>query len=146
MEILVPIINWIIVYILIKTFYKKYFKKHINNTFYSLSINYLLLINFIKDMIIFFITVVIFYNGLELEQIFPQNLFQLVNWCLIFVMSKSIFELFMCMMAKNFSHKIDSIAIHVQKYVQGFTVEKSLFRSLLSIPWIVITYIIYHYT
>ena len=138
MEILVPIINWIIVYILIKTFYKKYFRKHINNTFYSLSINYLLLINFI--------TVIIFYNGLELEQIFPQNLFQLMNWCLIFIMSKSIFELFMCMMAKNFSHKIDNIAIHIQKYVQGFTVEKSLFRSLLSIPWIIVTYIIYHYT
>ena len=61
-------------------------------------------------------------------------------------MSKSIFELFMCMMAKNFSHKINNIAIHIQKYVQGFTVEKSLFRSLLSIPWIIVTYIIYHYT
>jgi hypothetical protein len=145
MDILVPIINWIIVYILFKTFFKKYFKKHIN-TYYSLPINYLLLINFIKDMIVFFITVIIFYNGLELHEIFPQNLFQLINWCLIFIMSKSIFELFMCLFAKKFSHKIQNIAIHVQKYVQEFTVEKSLFRSFASIPWIIITYLVYHYT
>lgn len=145
MEILVPIVNWIIVYILSKTFFKKYFKKHIN-TYYSLPINYLLILNFIKDMILFFITAIIFYNGLELQEIFPQNIFQLINWLLVFILSKSIFELFMCMLAKNFSDKIQNIAIHVQSYVQDFTVKKSLFRSLSSIPWIIFTYLIYHYT
>lgn len=145
MEILVPIINWIVVYILSKTFFKKYFKKHINK-YYSLPINYLLILNFIKDMILFFITAIIFYNGLELYEIFPQNIFQLINWLLVFILSKSIFELFMCMLAKNFSDKIQNIAIHVQSYVQDFTVKKSLFRSLSSIPWIIFTYLIYHYT
>tara|TARA_B100001250_G_C19446054_1_gene633855 strand:- start:173 stop:610 length:438 start_codon:yes stop_codon:yes gene_type:complete len=145
MDILIPFINWVIVFILQKTFIKKYFKKHINS-YYSLPINYLLLINFIKDNILFFITIIIYYNGLESKEIFPQNIIQLINWILVFILSKSIFELFICMFAKKFSHKIQNIAIYVKPYVQNFTVEKSLFRSLLSIPWIILTYFIYHYT
>jgi hypothetical protein len=145
MEILVPLINWIVVYILLKTFFKKYIFKS-KNPYYQLSIHMLILFNFIKDIIIFLLSCLIFYNGLQTESLFPNTFFNLINWSLIFILSKSIFELFGCFMIKNFSNKFPHLVQYFVEFVNNFTVEKSLIRTLFSIPWVILTYLFYRYT
>ena len=104
MEILIPIINWVIVYILLKTFFKKYIFSTSNSPYYSLSIIYILVLNFIKDMIIYFLTSLIFFYGFGTNSSFPQTLIELINWILIFILSKSIFELSLSVILTNLPH------------------------------------------
>lgn len=146
MEILIPIINWIFVYILLKTFFKKYILNTSKSPYYSLSIIYVLFFNFIKDMIIYLLTSLIFFYGFKTKSFFAQTFIELINWILIFILSKSIFELSSSFILKSllykFSYYIESFSI----YIRNFTVKKSLLRSLFSIPWIILTYLLYKYT
>jgi hypothetical protein len=145
MDILISFINWVIVFILLKTFIKKFVIK-CTSSYYLMSINYLLLFNFIKDTIIFFITSAIFFNGLNTNTIFPKTIVNLINWILIFILSKSIFELAFCFIVKKYTNFFLPFIQIIQNTIKNFTVKKSLFRSLVSIPWIIFTFILYNYT
>lgn len=146
MEILIPIINWVIVYILLKTFFKKYILSTSNSPYYSLSIIYILVLNFIKDMIIYFLTSLIFFYGFGTNSSFPQTLIELINWILIFILSKSIFELSLSVILTNLPHNFSYYVNYFSIYIKNFTVKKSLLRSLFSIPWVILTYLLYKYT
>jgi hypothetical protein len=146
MEILIPIINWIFVYILLKTFFKKYILNTSKSPYYSLSIIYVLFFNFIKDMIIYLLTSLIFFYGFKTKSFFAQTFIELINWILIFILSKSIFELSSSFILKSLLYKFSYYIEYFSIYIRNFTVKKSLLRSLFSIPWIILTYLLYKYT
>lgn len=148
MNILIPYINWIIIFILLKTFIKKFIlrKNIIIANYYSMPINNLLIINFIKDTFIFFMTALIYVNGLNINNIFPNTSINLINWILIFILSKSIFELFVVLFIKKNTNLFSPILNYIQITLQNFTVKSSLSRSIHSLPWIIITYLFYKYT
>ena len=146
MEILIPIINWIFVYILLKTFFKKYILNTSKSPYYSLSIIYVLFFNFIKDMIIYLLTSLIFFYGFKTKSFFAQTFIELINWILIFILSKSIFELSSSFILKSLLYKFSYYIEYFSIYIRNFTVKKSLLRSLFSILWIILTYLLYKYT
>ena len=145
MEILVPVINWISVYILLKTIFKKIILKS-TSPYYQLSIYNLIIFNFLKDIILFFICSFLFYYGLQSNIIFPNSIKSLINWILIFTLSKSLFELLFCFFIKNFGYKFVNLIRYFAYFNNNFTVEKSFIRTLFSIPWVILTYLLYRYT